>query len=61
MTLQSILYFQFSAGQVLCLYGQHRVRAGMEVLLEEDRWWTIDLYLDSNRYPSLPIYRAKKA
>ncbi|PCG89751.1 hypothetical protein PENOC_105170 [Penicillium occitanis (nom. inval.)] len=37
---------QFSVGQVLCLHGQHRVRAGAEVLLEEDRWWTVDLYLD---------------
>uniref|UniRef100_A0A093VHN0 Calponin likey domain-containing protein n=1 Tax=Talaromyces marneffei PM1 TaxID=1077442 RepID=A0A093VHN0_TALMA len=45
-TPQSVPRLQFSAGQVLCLHGQHRIRAGAEVLLEEDRWWTVDLYLD---------------
>ncbi|EED23183.1 conserved hypothetical protein [Talaromyces stipitatus ATCC 10500] len=45
-TPQSIPHLQFSAGQVLCLHGQHRVRAGAEVLLGEDRWWTVDLYLN---------------
>lgn len=60
-TPQSIPHLQFSAGQVLCLHGQHRVRAGAEVLLGEDRWWTVDLYLNSNRHPSLPVCRTKKA
>lgn len=41
-------HLQFSAGQVLCLHGQHRLRAGAEVLPEGDRWWTVDLYLDGS-------------
>jgi Protein of unknown function (DUF3723) len=45
---------EFRAGQVLCLHGQHRVRAGAEVLPAGDRWWTVDLYLDGNRHPFCP-------
>lgn len=47
-------HLQFSAGQVICLHGQHRVRAGAEILPEEDRWWTVDLYLDGNVLPWVP-------
>lgn len=50
-TPHSVPHLHFSAGQVLCLHGQHRVRAGAEVLPEEDRWWTVDLYLDGKRHP----------
>ena len=27
-----------------CLHGQHRVKAGLEVLALRERWWAIDLY-----------------
>ncbi|KAJ5215343.1 uncharacterized protein N7498_001750 [Penicillium cinerascens] len=38
----------FSSGQVKCLHGQHRLKAGEEFLSECDQWWTVDLYLDGS-------------
>jgi hypothetical protein len=39
-------HLRFPAGQVRCLHGRHRIRAGKEVLPISDRWWTVDLYLE---------------
>ena len=39
-------HLQFSAGQVECLHGQHRLKAGEEYLSPIDQWWAVDLYLD---------------
>ncbi|KUL83669.1 hypothetical protein ZTR_11069 [Talaromyces verruculosus] len=39
-------HLQFSEGQVNCLHGQHRIRAAAEILPPDDRWWTVDLYLE---------------
>lgn len=38
----------FLEGQLLGLYSRHRVQAGAEVLPPANRWWTVDLYSDSN-------------
>ena len=48
MTNQPNLYphLQFSTGQVECLHGQHRLKAGEEHLSPIDQWWAVDLYLD---------------
>lgn len=43
----------FSTGQVQCLHGQHRLKAGEEFLPRNDQWWTVDLYLDGEKSPSL--------
>ena len=43
----------FSTGQVQCLHGQHRLKAGEEFLPRNDQWWTVDLYLDGEKTPSL--------
>jgi Protein of unknown function (DUF3723) len=40
-------HLRFLAGQVHCLHGRHRIRAGAEVLSYGDRWWTVDIYLES--------------
>lgn len=42
----SYVALEFPIGQVTCLHGQHRLRAGREFLAPYDRWWTVDLYLD---------------
>lgn len=42
----SYVSLEFPIGQVTCLHGQHRLRAGREFLAPYDRWWTVDLYLD---------------
>ena len=39
-------FLRFSPGQVKCLHGQHRLKAGEEFLSEYDQWWAVDLYLD---------------
>jgi hypothetical protein len=39
-------HLQFSAGQVECLHGRHRLKAGEDYLSPVDQWWTVDLYLD---------------
>lgn len=39
-------HLQFPTGQVECLHGQHRLKAGEEHLSPIDQWWTVDLYLD---------------
>lgn len=39
-------HLQFATGQVHCLHGQHRLRAGQQFLPPSDQWWTVDLYLD---------------
>ncbi|KAI1906769.1 hypothetical protein LOZ65_006832, partial [Ophidiomyces ophidiicola] len=39
-------HLQFSAEEVRCLHGQHRLKAGGELLSPSDQWWTVDLYLD---------------
>uniref|UniRef100_A0A093VIQ3 Uncharacterized protein n=1 Tax=Talaromyces marneffei PM1 TaxID=1077442 RepID=A0A093VIQ3_TALMA len=36
----------FPIGQLECLQGQHRLRAGKEYLGPSDQWWTVDLYAD---------------
>ncbi|KAL4891328.1 hypothetical protein BDV59DRAFT_203528 [Aspergillus ambiguus] len=36
----------FRTDPVLCLHGQHRLKAGEEVLHLNDQWWIVDLYLD---------------
>jgi hypothetical protein len=41
-------HLPFSSGQVKCLHGQHRLKAGEEFLSECDQWWTVDLYLDGS-------------
>lgn len=55
-------HLQFSAGQVKCLHGQHRLKAGEEYLSTIDQWWVVDLYLDgklktprSLPFPMLPL------
>ncbi|EED22551.1 conserved hypothetical protein [Talaromyces stipitatus ATCC 10500] len=45
-----LLHLQFLAGQVLCLHGRHRIRAGAKVLTAGDRWWTVDIYLENISY-----------
>ena len=30
-----------------CLHGRHRIAAARKFLLPVDRWWTVDLYLES--------------
>ncbi|KAJ6102590.1 hypothetical protein N7486_005017 [Penicillium sp. IBT 16267x] len=40
----------FSPGQVLCLHGQHRLRAAEDVLAPSEQWWTVDLYLNDISY-----------
>ncbi|PGG98898.1 hypothetical protein GX51_06545 [Blastomyces parvus] len=37
---------QFPTGQIRCLHGQHRLKAGEELLPPSDQWWTVDIYLD---------------
>ncbi|EQL28304.1 hypothetical protein BDFG_08923 [Blastomyces dermatitidis ATCC 26199] len=37
---------QFPTGQIRCLHGQHRLKAGEELLPPSNQWWTVDLYLD---------------
>lgn len=37
---------QFPVGQVQCLHGQHRLKAGADRLPPGEQWWTVDLYLD---------------
>ncbi|KAJ6081405.1 hypothetical protein N7499_006279 [Penicillium canescens] len=39
-------HLQFSSGQVKCLHGQHRLKAGEEFLADCDQWWTVNLYSD---------------
>lgn len=39
-------HLHFRVGQVQCLHGQHRLKAGEETLPPTERWWTVDLYLD---------------
>ncbi|KAH8689289.1 hypothetical protein BGW36DRAFT_401698 [Talaromyces proteolyticus] len=36
----------FPIGQLECLQGQHRLRAGKEYLAPSDQWWTVNLYAD---------------
>ncbi len=38
----------FPANYTLCgLQGRHRIFAGREILVENDRWWTVRLYIQS--------------
>lgn len=38
---------KFPAGyQLRCLHGRHRVLAAQEVLPPQERWWTVDIYLE---------------
>lgn len=37
---------RFSTGEVSCLHGRHRLKAAEEILPPNERWWTVDLYLD---------------
>lgn len=46
-------HLHFSTGQVQCLHGQHRLKAGEEFLPRNDQWWTVDLSLDGEKSPSL--------
>ncbi|KAJ5940479.1 hypothetical protein N7516_000647 [Penicillium verrucosum] len=39
-------HLQFPSGEVKCLHGQHRLKAGEEFLADCDQWWTVNLYLD---------------
>lgn len=39
-------HLKFSSGQVLVLHGRHRIQAASRALFPDDRWWTVDLYLD---------------
>ncbi|KAA8642578.1 uncharacterized protein ATNIH1004_011523 [Aspergillus tanneri] len=39
-------YLHFPIGQIRCLHGQHRLKAGEELLAPSDQWWTVDLYSD---------------
>ena len=39
-------HLDFSTERVQCLHGQHRIKAGEEVLPPNEQWWTVDLYLD---------------
>lgn len=43
---------QFPAGQVQCLHGLHRLKAGEETLPPTEQWWTVDLYLDGLPFTS---------
>jgi hypothetical protein len=36
----------FPTGQLHGLHGQHRIQAATELLNRDDRWWTVDIYLD---------------
>ncbi|CRG88388.1 hypothetical protein PISL3812_05418 [Talaromyces islandicus] len=40
------VHLDFPVGQVVCLHGQYRLRAGNEFLVSYERWWTVDLYLN---------------
>ncbi|QKX64376.1 uncharacterized protein TRUGW13939_11550, partial [Talaromyces rugulosus] len=40
------VHLDFPVGQIVCLHGQHRLRAGNEFLAPYERWWTVDLYLN---------------
>jgi Protein of unknown function (DUF3723) len=40
------VHLDFPIGQVVCLHGQHRLRAGKEFLAPYERWWPVDLYSD---------------
>jgi hypothetical protein len=44
-------HLRFLTGQVLCLHGRHRIRAAAKVLASGDRWWTVDIYLESTFTP----------
>ncbi|KAJ5643587.1 uncharacterized protein N7484_006094 [Penicillium longicatenatum] len=39
-------HLSFLNGQIQCLHGQHRLKAGEEHLPPYDQWWTVDLYLN---------------
>ncbi len=42
------LMLTFPADYTLCgLRGRHRIFAGREILVENDRWWTVRLYVQS--------------
>jgi hypothetical protein len=47
-------HLDFSTERVQCLHGQHRIKAGEEVLPPSERWWTVDLYLDG---ACCPLFR----
>ncbi|KAJ5644237.1 uncharacterized protein N7484_006744 [Penicillium longicatenatum] len=36
----------FPNGQLKALHGRHRIEAASKALFPDDRWWTVDLYLD---------------
>ena len=40
---------QFLPGQVRCLHGHHRLKAGERILAPGEQWWTVDLYLDGSQ------------
>lgn len=44
-------HLQFPSGEVKCLHGQHRLKAGEEFLADCDQWWTVNLYLDGTCTP----------
>jgi hypothetical protein len=41
-------FLDFSAGQLQALHGRHRVHVASTVLPPNDRWWTVDIYLDGS-------------
>lgn len=45
----------FPADYTLCgLRGRHRIFAGREILVENDRWWTVHLYVQSKSSKCTP-------
>jgi len=45
----------FPADYTLCgLRGRHRIFAGREILVENDRWWTVRLYVQSKSSKCTP-------
>jgi hypothetical protein len=40
-------HLHFSAGSIMFLHGQHRLKAGEHYLPSIDQWWTVNMYLDS--------------
>jgi hypothetical protein len=47
---------EFSVGQIQCLHGQHRLVAAKEQLPPPEQWWTVDLYLDGTKPPTLSTF-----
>ena len=51
---QSQPMLDFPQGTYLrCLHGKHRIMAASQHLMPGDKWWSVDLYLDSEMEPDL--------